>query len=229
MSIFRHLQSSALFKPVMLLLGFTFFCLAMLLARIVSTDTMRYTFLVWNLFLAWIPLAIAVYMQLYFQKKPINWVYFIVGGLMWLLFLPNAPYIITDLLHLRGNTTVPVWFDSLLVFSYAMAGLQAGLFSLYIMQQLMEKFFSRNISYTITALCVWLASYGVYLGRFQRWNSWDLFTNPTWLLMDSLRQLTNPTAIKMTVAFACILTFFYLLFLSLIHWKTYESTHQHPE
>jgi uncharacterized membrane protein len=110
-----------------------------------------------------------------------------------------------------------------------MAGLQAGLFSLYIMQQMIEKLFSKNISYIVTALCVWLASYGVYLGRFQRWNSWDLFTNPAWLLMDSLRQLSNPTAIKMTVAFACILTFFYLLFLSLIHWKAYESTHQHPE
>jgi uncharacterized membrane protein len=79
------------------------------------------------------------------------------------------------------------------------------------------------------ALCVWLASYGVYLGRFGRWNSWDLFTRPVQLLMDCLWQLTNPTAIKMTIAFACILTFFYLLFLSLIHWKTYESTHQHPE
>lgn len=97
---------------------------------------------------------------------------------MWLLFLPNAPYIITDLLHLRGNTDVPVWFDSLMVFSYAMAGLQAGLFSLYIMQRLVEKLLTRNLSYVFTTVCVWLASYGVYLGRFQRWNSWDVLTIP---------------------------------------------------
>jgi uncharacterized membrane protein len=226
---FRSFQTSSLFKPVMLLLVFTLFCLGMLGARILSTGTLGYTFLVWNLFLAWIPLIVAVYMQLYMRNKPVNWLYFTVGGLLWLLFLPNAPYIITDLLHLRGNSTVPVWFDSLLVFSYAMAGLQAGLFSLYIMQQLIEKVLGRNISYMMITLCVWLASYGVYLGRFGRWNSWDLFTNPVWLLMDSLRQLTNPTAIKMTIAFACILTFFYLLFVSLIHWKSYESTDQHPE
>jgi uncharacterized membrane protein len=229
MRFFRSFQSYSLLKPVVLLLGFTLFCLAMLLARIISTDSLKYTFLVWNLFLAWVPLLIAVYLQIYFRKKGLNWLYFTAGALLWLLFLPNAPYIITDLLHLRSNTQVPVWFDSLLIFSYAMAGLQAGLFSLYIMQQLTEKLLSRNISYTFVAICVWLASYGVYLGRYQRWNSWDLFTNPLWLLMDSLRQLTNPTAIKMTIAFACILTFFYLLFLSLIHWKTYESTHPHQE
>lgn len=225
MPVFRQFCSSTLFKPVMLLLGFTIICLGMLLARILSADTIRYSFLVWNLFLAWIPLIIAIFMQLYFQKKALNRLYFAIGGLFWLLFLPNAPYIITDLLHLRSNTNVPVWFDSLLVFSYAMAGLQAGLFSLYIMQGLLEKLYSRNVSYAITTICVWLASYGVYLGRFQRWNSWDLFTNPVWLLLDSLQQLTNPTAIKMTIAFACMLTFFYLLLLSLIHWKTYESTH----
>jgi uncharacterized membrane protein len=229
MRFFRSFQSYSLFKPVVLLLGFTLFCLAMLLARIISTDSLKYTFLVWNLFLAWVPLLIAVYLQVYFREKGLNWLYFTAGAFLWLLFLPNAPYIITDLLHLRSNTQVPMWFDSLLIFSYAMAGLQACLFSLYIMQQLTEKLLSRNISYTFVAICVWLASYGVYLGRYQRWNSWDLFTNPLWLLMDSLRQLTNPTAIKMTIAFACILTFFYLLFLSLIHWKTYESTHQHQE
>lgn len=229
MHMLRQFYSSTLCKPVLLLLGFTLICLAMLLARILSTDTIRYTFLVWNLFLAWVPLAIAVYMQLYFQHKPMHRVYLAAGSIFWLLFLPNAPYIITDLLHLRGNSDVPVWFDSLLVFSYAMAGLQAGLFSLYIMQGLLEKVFTKKVSYGIIAICVWLSSYGVYLGRFQRWNSWDLFTNPGWLLMDSLQQLTNPTAIKMTIAFASILTFFYLLFLSLIHWKTYESTHQRTE
>jgi uncharacterized membrane protein len=229
MRFFRSFQSCSLFKPVLLLLGLTLFCLAMLLVRIISIDSLKYTFLVWNLFLAWVPLLIAVYLQVYFREKGLNWLYLTAGSLLWLLFLPNAPYIITDLLHLRSNTQVSVWFDSVLIFSYAMAGLQAGLFSLYIMQHLTEKLLGRNISYAFVTICVWLASYGVYLGRYQRWNSWDLFTQPGWLLMDSLRQLTNPAAIKMTIAFACMLTFFYLLFLSLIYWKTYESTHQHQE
>jgi uncharacterized membrane protein len=70
---------------------------------------------------------------------------------------------------------------------------------------------------------VLLSSYGVYLGRFQRWNSWDLFTNPHQLLIDSLYQLTNPTAIKVTLVLTCVLAFFYLIFLSLVQLKVHET------
>jgi uncharacterized membrane protein len=150
-------------------------------------------------------------------------VHYILGLCIWLLFLPNAPYIITDLLHLRINTEVPVWYDSLLVFCYAMAGLQAGLFSLYLVQKMITRLYSAYISQLAVAGFVLLSSYGVYLGRFQRWNSWDLFTKPHRLLIDSVYQLSNPTAIKVTLVLTCVLAFFYLIFLSLVQLKANET------
>ncbi len=227
MSTVKTFRNSPLFKSVLLLLIFSAFCLAMQVLRMVSTGTTKYIFLNWNLFLAWIPLLVVVYMSIFWNenKQTENKqtrIQYILGLGIWLLFLPNAPYIITDLLHLRSNTEVPVWYDSLLVFSYAMAGLQAGLFSLYLAQKIITRLYNAQISQIAIAGFVFLSSYGVYLGRFQRWNSWDLFTKPHRLLIDSFSQLTNPTAIKVTVVLTCVLAFFYLIFLSLIQLKTHE-------
>lgn len=218
--LLRVLQASRLFRPILLLFVFSGFCIVMLLTRTTTTGSYRYWFLAWNLILAWIPLGIVLLLI----SKPLRRWQYLAGLSVWLLFLPNSPYIITDLLHLRKQTQVALWFDSLLIFSYAMAGLQAGLFSLYLAHQLINRLFGVFRGYFIVAGCVLLSGYGVYLGRFQRWNSWDLVTHPLQLLPDLLRQLTNPTAIKMTLLFACLLAFFYLLFLSLVQVNTYEVT-----
>jgi len=216
-------------NPVFLLLIFSSFCTGILLVRIIWTDQIRYIFLGWNLFLAWVPLLITLFLNGRLKAGSQNKFYFSVGLLVWLLFLPNAPYIITDLLHLKGNTHVPIWFDSILVFSFALAGLLTGLFSLYLAHRIIDRLFSEFIGWISIIACVGLAGFGVYLGRIERWNSWDLFTNPIRLLTDSLQQATNPMAIKMTLAFTCLLLFFYLLFLSLVQLKTHAPSEKyHP-
>jgi uncharacterized membrane protein len=210
-------------NPVFLLFIFSCFCTGILLTRIIWTDQIRYIFLAWNLFLAWVPLLITLFLNERIKAGSRNKYCFALGLLVWLLFLPNAPYIITDLLHLKANTHVPIWFDSILVFSFALAGLLCGLYSLFLAHHIIDRLFNQVIGWLGVVGSVGLTGFGVYLGRVERWNSWDLFTNPVRLLMDCLQQTTNPVAIKMTIGFTCLLLFFYLLFLSLVHLKIHAS------
>jgi uncharacterized membrane protein len=216
-------------RPVVLIFLFSLVCLGMLSLRLVWSEQYRYLSLGWNLFLAWIPLLIALRLRTQMLTGSYNRLYYLSGLLLWLLFLPNAPYIITDLLHLQVNTGVPIWFDSILIFSFAMGGLQTGLYSMYVAHQIINRLWNERVGWLAIAFSVLLSSFGIFLGRFQRWNSWDVFTNPVRLVTDCLQQTTNPMAVKMTLAFTCLLLCFYLLFVSLIHLKMYESTPRYKE
>ncbi|QHT67619.1 DUF1361 domain-containing protein [Rhodocytophaga rosea] len=222
MQVIRYARQRVI-NPVVLLFIFSCFCTGILLVRMIVADQIRYIFLAWNLFLAWVPLLITLFLSERLKTGSQNRYCFGLGLLVWLLFLPNSPYIITDLLHLKGNTHVPIWFDSILVFSFALAGLLCGLFSLYLAHLIIDRLFNEITGWLSIVGCVGLTGFGIYLGRVERWNSWDLFTNPVQLLMDSLQQISNPVAIKMTIGFTCLLLFFYLLFLSLIHLKINAS------
>ena len=158
-----------------LLAAFIVFISGMIICRILYSGSFRFIFLLWNLFLAWIPFKISLYLS---GKKILNKLQ---AGLLitaWLLFFPNALYIITDLIHLNGRTSVPIWYDAVLLFTSAIAGLLMAFASLY----KVELFFSKQIGNSATnkliVLCLFMGSFGVYLGRFLRWNSWDVITNP---------------------------------------------------
>src|SRR5688572_7692397 len=108
-------MSSALIKKLLLLSAF---CFVLEVFRILATGTLKYIFLPWNLILAWIPLIVAVFASR--EEKKIKFFCYFLG---WLLFFPNAPYIITDLIHLRPRNDFPLWFDSTLIYSFAFTGL----------------------------------------------------------------------------------------------------------
>ncbi len=123
------------------------------------------------------------------------------GGLVWLVFFPNAPYIITDFIHLKARSPLPIWFDALLILSFASAGLLSGYYSLYAMQKLVMRQWGKPFGKTQGELAGWiftlstlaLTSFGIYLGRFLRWNSWDLFLDPIRLANDFVARLMNPS------------------------------------
>lgn len=147
----------------------------MVLARMIYAGNLMYGFLLWNLFLAAIPLLITKWLIRNHDKPR-----FIIASalLLWLLFLPNAPYIITDLVHLQERPLVPYWYDMMLVFLSAFNGLAFGFISVSQVEQL---FFRRNKEmylFPFRIATIIAMSYGVYLGRYLRFNSWDALINP---------------------------------------------------
>ncbi len=164
------------------------FGLALLLIRIIKTDSVYYLFLVWNLFLACVPYAITLLLSFGKVNRFIFWS----GFIIWLAFLPNSPYILTDLQHIRLSTLQSVWFDVLLILSFAINGLIMGFASLWIMQKLLCERFSKKTTQIITYLILLLCGFGIYLGRVLRWNSWDILQNPIGILSDILKRVLFP-------------------------------------
>jgi len=123
----------------------------------------------------------------------------------WLLFLPNSPYIITDLIHLHDDDSILVWLDLFLVFVFALNGLLLGLLSLIDMHGFISKSYSRKTSSITTFLICVLCGYGIYLGRFLRFNSWDILTEPLFLFEQIGSSLTRPKVWAMTFAFGGLL------------------------
>lgn len=187
----------------------TCICVLLQIIRIKFRGEMAYSFLNWNMFLAWIPLFFALIARRFSQNK-FHKVFTISSLAGWLLFFPNAPYIITDLLHLQGYGQNILWFDSLLVFIFATTGLIIGLYSLQISHQVFEQLFGKIKAWLLVSASLLLCGFGVYLGRFNRWNSWDLFQNPFNLMRDIVHQLQNPMALKLSFTFAFVMMGFYL-------------------
>jgi uncharacterized membrane protein len=186
-------------------------CGALLCGRIVFTRSFNYLFLPFNLVLA----ALPVLFSLIFAgaTKPRRRICY---GALWLLFFPNAPYILTDLIHLQrigGANGAPLWFDVLLVASYAGAGLIFGYLSLLQMQKSMAAHFPRA-SWGIAILSCFLAGFGIYLGRFLRWHSVHIFLDPVSLFLDIFDRLVNPLSHPrtwgVTLGFGSLILFGYL-------------------
>jgi uncharacterized membrane protein len=189
----------------------TFICILLEIIRIKFKGDMVFSFLVWNLFLAWIPLFFALVSRRFSQNN-FHKILTMSSLAGWLLFFPNAPYIITDLIHLQGYPLNILWFDSLLIFIFAMTGMIIGLYSLHISHQVFEVLFGKIKAWLLVLASLFLCGFGVFLGRFNRWNSWDLFQNPFNLLRDIVHQLQNPMALKLSITFAVVMMGFYMAF-----------------
>jgi uncharacterized membrane protein len=163
------------------------FCFVLEFFRLVTTQTLSYIFLPWNLILAWVPLGFAL---LPFENyTPLKRLGVIVA---WLLFFPNAPYIITDLIHLRPRGTFPLWYDAILVYSFAFTGLFVGMMSALIVYRKLQTFISVWVSKGLLLFAMLLSGYGIYIGRFLRWNSWDILFDPIQILAATGQRLINP-------------------------------------
>lgn len=161
----------------MLALSITF-TLLMLSVRLVRTQERMYIFYIWNLFLAVVPIWFSRKLQ---HSERINFKS-IVLLISWLLFFPNAPYIVTDILHFEEREGVPKWYDLLLVFSAAWSGLMAGFISLGYVDSFLNRHITKKWKVLLTPLFLFAASIGIYMGRFLRFNSWDVITKPKVLL-----------------------------------------------
>jgi uncharacterized membrane protein len=165
--------------------------IALLLARIVYTRHIAYLFLLWNLALAWMPLLLAI---LAWQARRHPFLA-LSTGFLWLLFLPNAPYLVTDLIHLRPTPQAPMWYDVIMLFSFALAGLALGLHSLHLMRDLVQRRFGLLPGWIFALVAATLSGFGIYIGRFLRWNSWEIFLHPLHLVSDVAATVSAPTSL----------------------------------
>jgi uncharacterized membrane protein len=213
------LKTAASFQKILFAL-FAFIGL-LLAARIYYSGKMQYLFLVWNLFLAWIPFVISsLFDKMSNQNK---WKMAIVFC-CWFAFFPNALYIVTDLIHLQIKTTVPKWFDAVLLFSSSVVGLMMAFVSLYRVEKFLHRTVNKKICSPLIVLILFLGSFGVYLGRFLRWNSWDILRNPFQLLLSIGHRIISPFDHLQTWGVTIILTiFFYLLYISIKKMPDYLS------
>jgi len=194
-----------------LLTAFLVFIALLIAARIAYSGKIRYLSLCWNIFLAWIPYILSCYFSDYRAKEKWKQLFLFAS---WLLFFPNALYIVTDLIHLEEATHVPLWYDAVLLFASSFIGILMAFISLHKAEYLLSNFFSRHMVAVMIPVILFVASFGVYLGRFQRWNSWDVVHNPISLGVDIFNRLVSPVDHMKTWAITIIFTALY----SLLYW-----------
>lgn len=183
--------------------------------RIAYADSTHFLFLVWNLFLAFIPFAISSFLTR--DKKPKK-LGLITGAwlLVWLVFFPNAPYILTDLVHLKHYSVMPLWFDLGLILSFAFTGLLFAFYSLRDIEKLISQKWGYRFGRLASAFILFLSAYGIYIGRYLRWNTWDIIANPlglaSQLSQELLHPLSHPRPLGMTAIFGTLLLLVYMAF-----------------
>jgi len=191
------MKSNSYKKLQLLLITLSCYCITLLTFRIWFTSSITYVFLIWNLILAYVPFFISNTIKTF----PLKSVPFFIAISIWILFLPNAPYIITDIFHLTLQRSMPIWFDLLLVISFAFNGLVLFFLSVHDVYTILLKKFSIAKAWIITTCIFFLTGFGVYLGRFLRFNSWDVVSNPNMLMVEIFERIVKPMAHPKTWGF----------------------------
>lgn len=190
MDYIKHLFLSR-FKTFALVSVSMLFSIVLLMIRMKFTHSFLYLFLVWIFFLAVIPFAITTYLA---SLPKLNKFVLVFWFSVWLLFLPNAPYIITDLLHLKISDSHLLWLDILVIMSFALNGLMLFYLSMSDMKTILQTSISKKKGNYIITITIFLCGFGVYLGRFLRYNSWEILSNPKYLFVDIINMIVKPFA-----------------------------------
>ena len=195
-------------------------CIFLVAARIAFSDSKHYTFLVWNLFLAWIPFILSYLAYILSWKKQFLYIAIPFTAFLWLIFFPNALYILTDLQHLAKETSsAPLWYDVIVLAWFSWTGLLLGLVSMYLMHDIVQRTFGRTLGWLFIFVVSGLSSFGVYLGRFIRFNSWDILNDPKEIVVTILGLAIDPSMrmVAFTILFSVFYLYIYLTLYSFAH------------
>jgi uncharacterized membrane protein len=201
--------------------------------RILHTGSLTFLSMIWNIFLAYIPYAISTALTVWrkpathphtVRARPGHWfvslmaVLRVLSFFIWLLFIPNSFYILTDLFHLADNhrnSRVPEWFDLALILSFACNGLLLGILSTRQVEKLLVPGTAVLAQWLFLYPVMWLNALGIYIGRYLRFNSWDIVTDPVNLFSDILTMLLHPLRYRdawgMVFCYSILLTLIYKL------------------
>ena len=197
----------------------TLLAVGFFLFRVGYSGKWYYDNLPWNLFLAWVPYVCSLWSAAWHRLHPERWRLLLPAGALWLVFFPNAPYIVTDFYHLENRPPIPLWYDIGLIATFAWTGCFLAIASLRTMQSLVRSRVNGVVSWVFVAVALGLSGVGVYLGRFERWNSWDLLLHPDKVLRDLAVPLINPLHnlrfVGFSMMFTSLLFVIYLMFVSI--------------
>jgi uncharacterized membrane protein len=223
MKLFRIAARHGTAVPLISLLFASGVSVSLVLARIFTTGDPRYGYLIWNLFLAWLPLVFALLaVNDHEEGAPKRW-RFLAFGAVWLLFFPNAPYMFTDIIHLHGGFGSHFWTDLVLILSCAFTGMVLGFLSLYLMQATVKAEAGSLTSWLFIAAVAGLSGFGIYLGRFLRFNSWDVIVSPFRVYRGVGRWVAEPFSQPAPFAFP----FLFAVFLFISYLVLYALTQMH--
>lgn len=189
--------------------------IGLLMVRNILNLNNHYTFMIWNLFLAWIPLLLVMWLLRRLHRERWSSWPNIALSVLWLGFLPNSFYIVTDYIHLARIPTIDLVFDTVMLTSFVVTGLLLGFVSLYLFHCELRKRLPARTSNRFVGLILLLSSFAIYLGRDLRWNTWDLFLNPAGILFDVSDRLISPfrhpEMYLTTLSFFVLLGMFYII------------------
>ena len=200
-----------------LLVAASFISLILGVTQHYVSDSDTYPFLLFNLSLAWIPFIAAVLAYTSMVNKVTFFLVMPISTLAWLMFFPNAPYLLTDFQHLTTTSRESlIWFDVIVLVWVAWTGLLLGMASLYLMQEIVTITFNRVAGWIFAVGATILSSIGVYLGRFLRWNSWDILQDPLPIAKDMAGIVRHPfsnlSTYVFTILFTLLILFIYVAF-----------------
>ncbi len=189
--------------------------LGLLLVRFTASGVYRYWFLLWNLFLGALPVLFIWAWRRNLRLRPVGHWTSLLLLVLWLGFLPNSFYLLSDFIHLYYTPESTLLYDTVLLASFAANGLIFGFASLLIVhREALRQLRARWIHIVITMVLA-LCSFAIHLGRDLRWNTWDVLISPAGLIFDVSDRIINPgsypSAFTTTLTFFCLLGSFYLV------------------
>lgn len=190
-NIIQSLQQNNRLKIVAMLFFTSALSIALVFYRVYQTKMLAYIFLIWNLILATIPYVIGLYLYTKRNQQQ-SIISYSILLFTWLMFLPNAPYILTDLIHLRIREGFLLLLDLIILLFCAWIGLMMCLYSIKDMQQIIQLKYGKQWSIPFTIIIPFVCAFGVYLGRFLRYNSWDIVFNFDTVAIDILKHIVFP-------------------------------------
>lgn len=181
----------------------------LLIIRMISFQTFNYWYLCWNLLLGLIPLVLALILTNQLTKRPWVSLPMLVLTAAYVGFLPNSFYIATDFIHVQYASNQTIVFDIVMILLFTLAGLLAGLASVYLVhKELIKRLGPTKPAWIIGGLLL-ACSFALYLGRFLHWNTWDVLANPAGIIFDVSDRVTRPLSSHQLVS--STLLFFIML------------------
>lgn len=210
-------------RVVASLAGLTGVSIVLFAAGATANHSLLFDYLLWNLFLAWLPLLVSIALIRALRSRLwTSWWPFALS-LVWLLLLPNSFYMISDFIHLQDVQRHNLLYDVVMLTSFIFTAALLGFSSLYVMHAELRKRVSLRASSTVIGGIIFLCSFAIYLGRDLRWNSWDVLINPAGILFDVSDHLIHP--FQHGDMFTTTLSFFVLLgSLYIVGWQLGEAT-----